>query len=159
MKTTIRVIASLIALGIGGVSIAMTFSFGMLFADGADAFIYAGLFALLDAAKFVLPTIAGYLAFISLKNPARLARFCYVFFAILSASSHVGLTLTVKDTESADAKSAQVRLTDATAARDRIQTMIDRLGAVPSSGSISAELAQIERDPIFTRAEIGRAHV
>lgn len=150
MKTTIRVIASLIALGIGGVSIAMTFSFGMMFAEGADRFIYAGLFALLDAAKFVLPTIAGYLAFHSLKNPARLARFCYLFFALLSASSHVGLTLTVKDTESADAKSAQVRLADATSARDRLQGQIDRLGAVPSSGSIAAEMAKIERDPIFT---------
>lgn len=153
MKTTIRAIASFIALGIGGVSIAMTFSFGMLFAEGADAYIYAGLFGLLDAAKMLLPTLAGYLAFKGMKPAAWRARFCYIFFAILSASSHVGLTLTVKDTESAGAKSAQVRLSDAIAARDRIQGQIDRLGKLPSAGTIAAELAQIERDPIFTDAK------
>jgi hypothetical protein len=150
MKTAIRVLAVIIALGIGGVSIAMTFAFGLAFSDAADRFIYAGLFGLLDAAKMLLPTISAVLLFKGLSGHARRARFLYIFLAVLSASSHVGLTLTVKDREASVATKAQRDLRNAEAERDRIQTAIAALGTVRSRGDIEADIATSERDPIFT---------
>lgn len=150
MKTAIRILVMMIATGIGGVSIAMTFSFGLAFADGGDRYVYAALFASLDAAKMLLPTLAAYLAFQGLRRHARHARFLYLFFALLSGLSHIGLTLTVKDRETGDVRKAQRDLHNAEAERDRIQLAINALGAVRSRGDIEADIATSERDPIFT---------
>lgn len=142
----VRTLGMLIALGIAGLSCAMTFSFGLAFAEGADRLIYAGLFSALDGAKFLLPTLAAVLAINGMISQARMARFCWVFFAMLSASSHVGLTLKA----SGDAKTAQTGTSEAQGTYDTKRKELDNLGVIRSKGKIEADIAQIERDPIFT---------
>lgn len=142
----VRTLGMLIALGIAGLSCAMTFSFGLAFAEGADRLIYAGLFSALDGAKFLLPTLAAVLAINGMISQARMARFCWVFFAMLSASSHVGLTLKA----SGDAKTAQTGTSEAQTTYDTKRKELDNLGVIRSKGKIEADIAQIERDPIFT---------
>jgi hypothetical protein len=150
MILAFRILGTLIALAIGGVSVAMTFSFGLVFSDTAERYQYAALFALLDGAKLLLPTLAAYLAVSGLTRQGRTARFLYVFFAILSASSHVGLTLFVKDRESAGTNSSQTRLQDAIAARDAVRDEIVPLKSTRSAGKITADIEKAERDVIFT---------
>jgi hypothetical protein len=142
----VRILGTLIALGVATLSVAMTFSFGLAFANGADSYIYAGLFAALDGAKFLLPTLAGFLAYQGMKKQARIARICYFFFAFLSAASHVGLTLKA----SGDARSSQAGVEEAQAAYRTKKAELDNLGVVRSSGQIEADIAIAERDPIFT---------
>lgn len=149
MITAVRIIGSFIAIAIGVVGAAMTFSFGLTFAEGFERYIYASLFGLLDAAKFLLPTLAAYLAFNGLKKHSRQARICYLFFAFLSGLSHIGLTLAVRDRESSDVSSSHTRLQDAIASRDGLREQIAPLKGTRSTGKISADIETIERDPVF----------
>jgi hypothetical protein len=142
----VRGLGMLIAFGVAGLSVAMTFSFGLAFANGADRYIYAGLFGALDGAKFLLPTLAAFLAILGLLGQARMARLCWAFFALLSMASHVGLTLKA----SGDAKTAQSVVEEAQATYNTKKGELDALGKVRSSGKIEADIGNAERNPIFT---------
>lgn len=146
MIGVVRMLGVLIALGIAALSCVMTFAFGLSFSDGAERYAFAALFGALDAAKFILPTCAAALALNGVISKAKTARFCWVFFALLSACSHIGLTLKASD----DARTAQSGVVEAESSYKAKKGELNALGTPRSKGKIDADISIAERDPIFT---------
>lgn len=150
VSAIIRLAVMLLAIGVGIVGVAMTFRYGLVFVNSEECLVYAALFACFDAIKCLLPSVAFTLSISGSRKMAAKATAAYFFLASLSMLAHIGLTITLK---TGDAQVASVANEQHASAADEVTQLkagIEVLGAVRPLGNITAELAQAERDPIFT---------
>jgi hypothetical protein len=149
MTSLIRGLLIAIAIGIGFISVAMTFRYGLVFVKGEERFAFALLFGAVDAAKCLLPSLCIILA----AKARRRARITYLIFALCSVLAHIGLVLTVKGHDAAGASVSQTRYTDATGARDDLKRQVRALEGTRALGKIEADIKAAELDARFASSK------
>src|SRR5262245_28214286 len=153
MRIALAVPAAFLGLALALLSIAANFWFGTLLATGQERWLYAFLFAVLDACKtLLLPWRDAFLADGD-KKRARWALLAFLIFALVSFLAEFGLYKTIKGQLTAEVSTAGAAVALVSTPLQQAQEGLKALAPTRQRAEIERDIADKELDPLWRRSK------
>src|SRR5262245_19702124 len=152
MRLALAIPATVLGGSLAALSVAANFYFGMLLSTGQERWLYAFLFAVLDACKtFLLPWRDAFLEQGD-RSRARWALCAFCVFAFVSFWAEFGLYKTIKDRMAAEAGAAGTAVGLVETPLKAAQDELGSLAPTRARADIDKDIADKEVDPIWRRS-------
>ena len=153
MRTALRIPAVLLAWGFIVLSVAANFCFGLLLSSGEERWLYAFLFAFLDATKaFLLPWRDAFLDDGDRKR-AKAASRAFWAFALLSFAAEFGLYKVVMAQTAASASTATTTYALTLAPKTKAEESLKKLPETRAKYLIEKDIADAKVNPLWRRSK------